>query len=588
MIQARPRAEPGHGAIDRRPARVYRAALMAELSATAAATRTGEVRIGDYLIERLGALGVGHVFGVPGDFVLGFFRMLDRSPLAVVNTCDEQGAGFAADAYARIKGLGAVCVTYGVGGLKVANTTGQAYAEMSPVVVISGAPGLQEQEDQPLLHHKVRFYDTQRLVFEQLTVASAVLDDPETACREIDRVLAAALTHKRPVYLELPRDMVDELASRPDAGEDGPAERRPAVDPLALRAAVDEVVERLRAARQPVAFLGVEAARQGLLDEAMAIIEQMGLPTAVTLLDKSAIGEQHPLFLGVYSGAMSRREVAEYVESADLLLLLGSLLTDVALGGGTARLDRSRFIHATDGKLVVAYHAYDDIPMADLLAALAGADLPRFAPSLPPPPRQEPWVARATPVTVERLFRRLGSFLTDDTVVIADPGDAMFGAIDLPVRRDHEFLANAFYASLGFAVPASIGAQLAAPTRRPLVLVGDGAFQMTGTELSTSIRFGLDPIVVVFDNGGYAIERMMVDGGFNDVLAWDHTRLPDLFGAGVAFDVRTEEELDQALEGARANVGSMCIIRVRLDPKDSSPATRRIAERFGRAAKDEG
>src|SRR5262249_48244441 len=146
---------------------------------------SADVRIGDYLIERLGALGVRHVFGVPGDFVLSFFRMLDESPLTVVNTCDEQGAGFAADAYARITGLGAVCVTYGVGGLKVANPPGQAYAEMSPVVVISGAPGLREQEDQPLLHHKVRFYGTQRLVFDQLTVASTVLDDPETACREI-------------------------------------------------------------------------------------------------------------------------------------------------------------------------------------------------------------------------------------------------------------------------------------------------------------------------------------------------------------------------------------------------------------------
>lgn len=541
------------------------------------------VRIGDYLIERLRDLGVGHVFGVPGDFVLGFFRMLDQSGLTVVNTCDEQGAGFAADAYARIRGLGAVCVTYGVGGLKVANTTGQAYAEMSPVVVISGAPGVREQEEQPLLHHKVRFYETQRLVFDQLTVASAVIDDTATACREIDRVLRAAVAHRRPVYIELPRDMVDELAPRSSVG---PVEAPPAPDPAVLQAAVDEVVARLRAARQPVAFLGVGAARFGLLDEAMVLIERMRIPTAVTLLDKSAIGEQHPLFLGVYAGAMSRPEVREYVESADLLLLLGALLTDVNLGGGSARLDRSRFVHATDGRLVVAYHAYEEVPLEQLLAALADADLPRFDATLPARPTVDPWVAGPVPITVRRLFERLGSFLTDDTVVIADPGDAMFGAIDLPVRRDHEFIANAFYASLGFAVPASIGAQLAAPGRRPLVLVGDGAFQMTGMELSTSIRFGLDPIVVIFDNGGYGIERLMVDGSFNDVLAWDHRRLVDLFGAGVAFEVRTEQDLDLALEGALAAPGTPALLRVMLDPKDTSPATRRLAERFGAAAQD--
>src|SRR5271155_4249073 len=164
--------------------------------------------IGQYLIERLYAHGVRHVFGVPGDYVLGFYDLLSKSKLRLINSCDEQGAGFAADAYARVRGLGVVCVTYCVGGLKVANTTAEAYAEKSPVVVISGAPGMGEREKNPLLHHKVREFDTQKRVFEQLTVASTVLSDPQTACQEIDRVLHAALRYKRPVYIELPRDMV--------------------------------------------------------------------------------------------------------------------------------------------------------------------------------------------------------------------------------------------------------------------------------------------------------------------------------------------------------------------------------------------
>src|SRR5580692_7835916 len=164
--------------------------------------------IGEYLIQRLHAHGVRHVFGIPGDYVLGFYEQLRRSPLQIINTCDEQGAGFAADAYARVRGLGALCITYCVGGLKVANTTAEAFAEKSPVIVISGAPGVGERENNPLLHHKVREFDTQKRVFEQLTVASTVLDDPQTALQEIDRVLGAALRYKRPVYIELPRDMV--------------------------------------------------------------------------------------------------------------------------------------------------------------------------------------------------------------------------------------------------------------------------------------------------------------------------------------------------------------------------------------------
>src|SRR5215813_9680317 len=187
--------------------------------------------IGTYLIRRLHAYGVRHVFGVPGDYVLGFFQQLVESPLQVVNTCDEQGAGFAADAYARVHGLGVVCVTYCVGGLKVANTTAEAFAEKSPVVVISGAPGMQEREKNPLLHHKVREFDTQKKVFEHLTVASAVLSDPQTAFQEIDRVLHAAMRFKRPVYIELPRD----LAFEPGIPHHKTAEIHERSEPRSLR-----------------------------------------------------------------------------------------------------------------------------------------------------------------------------------------------------------------------------------------------------------------------------------------------------------------------------------------------------------------
>ncbi|HEX6253504.1 MAG TPA: thiamine pyrophosphate-binding protein, partial [Nitrososphaera sp.] len=164
--------------------------------------------IGDYLIHSLQGRGITHIFGVPGDYILSFYDRLTKSKISVVNTCDEQGAGFAADAYARIRGLGVVCITYGVGALKVINTTAQAYAEKSPVVVISGAPGLKEQVKNPLLHHKVRDFDTQKKIFDQITVASTILGDLQTAAYEIHRVLSAALRFKRPIYIELPRDVV--------------------------------------------------------------------------------------------------------------------------------------------------------------------------------------------------------------------------------------------------------------------------------------------------------------------------------------------------------------------------------------------
>src|SRR4051794_33081653 len=231
--------------------------------------------IGEYLIEQLHAHGVRHVFGIPGDYVLGFYDQLSKSKLVrVVNTCDEQGAGFAADAYARISGLGAVCITYCVGGLKVANTTAEAFAEKSPVVVISGAPGVKEREKNPLLHHKVREFDTQKKVFEQLTVASTVLSDPQTAFQEIDRVLHAALRFKRPVYIELPRDLV----AVPGIPQHNTPETNERSDPHTLRAALAEAADMINAARQPIILADVEVHRFGLQDDVLKLIQKTNIP----------------------------------------------------------------------------------------------------------------------------------------------------------------------------------------------------------------------------------------------------------------------------------------------------------------------
>src|SRR5215207_4527069 len=543
----------------------------------------GMVRVGDYLIERLMAHGVAHVFGVPGDFVLGFMKELEDSPLTLVTTCDEQGAGFAADAYARLRGLGAVCVTYGVGGLKVTNTTGQAYAEESPVLVISGAPSLSERRRHPLIHHKVRTYDTQHKVFQQLTAAAAVLDAPEDALREIDRVLDAVLRLKRPGYIELPRDIVDywvpRLLPMPTPPE--------ASDPQTLAAALAETTEWIARAQQPVIILGVELSRFDLMEPAMRFVDRSGIPTTVALLDKSAIDERHPSFIGVYAGALGRPEVQEYVEGSDCLIRLGTLPTDINLGIYTAHLDPARCIDATRDRLAIGLHTYERVRLADFVDGLARADLPqRTVRDHPRPPAVdvEPTGSPDAPITVAGLFRRLGAFLSGDMIVLADPGDALFAAIDLPIYEARDFLAPAFYASLGFAVPAAIGAQLAQPDERPLVLVGDGAFQMTGMELSTCARYGLDPIVIVLNNGGYTTERLIIDGAFNDIQRWDYSKLPEVIGAGRAHRVEMVSDLDRALVDARRRDGQFVLLDVRPDKLDVSPALRRLGASLQQAA----
>lgn len=553
---------------------------------SASGSESGLITVGDYLIERLREYGIDHIFGVPGDFVLRFMSRIEASPITLVNTCDEQGAGFAADAYARMRGLGVVCVTYGVGGLKVTNTTGQAYAEESPVVVISGAPSMTERRRHPLIHHKVRSYDTQFRVFQQLTVASTVLDDPETACREIDRVLGAAWRYKRPVYVELPRDMVDAVVPYcPPPLTQAPE----ASDPQTLAAALAEATEWINQAERPVIVLGVEVDRFDLDETAMRIVEESGIPVTVSLLDKAAISERHPNFIGVYAGALGRSEVREYVEGSDCLIQLGTLLTDVNLGVFTAQIDPARCIHATRNRLAVGLHTYEQVRLADFVRGLAEADLrKRHVPNHPRPPVLEeiPMLdgAAQEPITIAHLIPRLASILTPETIVLADTGDAMFASIDLPVQEVRSFLAPAFYTAVGFAVPGAIGAQCAKPESRALALLGDGAFQMTGMELSTCVRFGLDPIVVVLNNAGYTTERLILEGAFNDLLPWDFSKVPEVLGAGRARVIETVGDLDAALEEATERDGQFFLLDVRLSELDVSPALVRLGEQLSKTA----
>ncbi len=535
--------------------------------------------IGEYLIQRLHDHGVRHVFGIPGDYALGFYEQLRHSPLQTINTCDEQGAGFAADAYARVRGLGAVCITYCVGGLKVANTTAEAYAEKSPVVIISGAPGMKEREKNPLLHHKVKDFDTQKKVFEQLTVASAVLDDPQTARQEIDRVLHAALRYKRPVYLELPRDIILQRGDTRHRTET----IHELSDPFTLRESLTEAVAMLNAARRPVILADVEIHRFGLQNLLLKLATKTNIPVAATILGKSALAEHHPFYLGVYEGAMGREDVRRYVEGSDCVLMLGFFMTDINLGVFTAHLDPVRSICVNSEKLSVRYHHFDDVRLKDFMAGLLKAPLRRRKlgkiPHPEPPPPFVP-ARSAKPITVKRLFQRLNSFLDKNTVVVADVGDALFGAADLYIRERTEFLGPAYYASMGFAVPAGIGAQLANPKLRPLILVGDGAFQMTGMELSTAARYGLNPIVIVLNNHGYGTERHIQDGPYNDVHPWRYHKLPEVLGSGHGCSVSTEQELDTALRAAAEQRDGFSLIEVQLGELDRSPALDRLASRL--------
>jgi indolepyruvate decarboxylase len=337
---------------------------------------------------------------------------------------------------------------------------------------------------------------------------------------------------------------------------------------------------RIAAAKKPVLIAGIELHRFGLQADALALAEVSGIPVAATMLAKSVVSETHPLYIGLYEGAMGRRDVTEFVEESDCVILLGTILTDIDLGIFTAKLDAGNSIFAASDRLRISHHHFDNVLLADFIRALVAAK-PRGAPrQLPPGPAEArgPYALQPdAPITTRRLVRRLDESLDDRTIVIADVGDALFASSELVIRGQTEYIAPAYYTSMGFAVPAALGAQMARPDLKVVVLVGDGAFQMTGMELSTIVRRGLPVTVIVLDNKGYGTERLILEGSFNDINPWQYQLLPQVLGGGTGWEARTEGEFDAAITRALADTTGMNIIRVHIGLEDRSTTLDRLA-----------
>ena len=534
-----------------------------------------------FLIERLKSHGVNHMLNVPGDYSLAFNKYVEKSDIELVGTTCEANAGFAADAYARINGLSAVCVTYCVGGFSLINSIGGAFAEKSPVIVISGSPGMKERTGDVLLHHMVRNFECQHEIFENITCANTVLRDPSRAAFEIDRVIEAALRYKQPVYIELPRDMVDKAISYDPYTVGTPANE--VSDPENLQEILGETLAWIKQAKNPVIWAGVEVARYGLGKKLMKFAEQTGIPIATDILGKSCISERHPMSLGVYSESISRPEVIEHFAKSDCVIMLGVMMTDMNLGFLPLRNKKRNTICATSRTMQIRNHTYTNVQFVDFVDGLCSHKFERReAIAVPGPTYSKKWEPiKGVQLKAERLMEKVNSILTEDMAVIADVGDSLFGALDITVHNHNQFLAPAFYTSMGFAVPAALGAQLANPKLRPIVLVGDGAFQMTGQEFSTLVRRKMNPIVIVLNNGGYGTERILLEGGFNDIQSWNFENMPLLVGGGKGAKVTTEDELEAALSQAVA-CHEPFIINAVVEQGDYTPALTRM---FSKLAK---
>lgn len=536
--------------------------------------------VGSFLFDYLYSKGVHHAFGIPGDFALPTFRWLDQSKIELYTLTHEPSVGFAADAYARVRGLGVACVTYCVGGLNLVNAAACAYAEKSPVLFISGGPSPNERRLDPLLHHKVRTFDTQKRIFDEVTCAGAVLLDPENAAQEIMRVVDTVIRECRPGYLEIPYDVVD-MSIKPPVLRNMPVQES---DAEHLEAALAEAADLLSAAKKPVMIMDVELARHGLTDIAVAIAEKLNIPIAATLLSKSIISEEHPLYIGVYSGGLSEPVCQEYVEGSDCLIMLGAFISDVFMGMNTAKIDRKHTILAGSEKLRIGLHRYDNVQFKDFLEGLRSRNIASKTFTNPYVLAEEKPLGsteRNEKLDSESFFRILGLTIDKDATVVCDTGDSLLGAIGLRTDQRNNFLADAYYLSMGFATPAGIGAMIANPKSRCYIIVGDGAFQMTGIELSSCAKYGMKPIVCILNNDGYGTQRHIIDGTFNNIHPWHYTKICELLGYGKSARVTTKGELEDVLKDATAK-DEMVVIEVVIPRDDCSRPLRRMATEMGK------
>jgi indolepyruvate decarboxylase len=601
----------------------------------------GDANVTTYLLDRLAEAGVDRLFGVPGDFTLAMLDDVEGHRVVEwVGCANELGAGYAADGYARMRGLGAVCTTFGVGELSAINAIAGAFAEHVPVVHIVGSPATATQSAGQATHHTLGdgdFGHFARMTAE-VTSSQAVLT-AENAAAEIDRVLRETLTESRPGYLLIPADVAKAPLAAPVSPLEVDAE---ASDPEALAELRGAVQAELEDASSIAVLAGILVHRMGA-EDALHELLVLGVPHAVSLWGRRVIDESSSHYVGPYIGAVSSPETRSAVEDVDVLITVGVQFTDLMSGFFSQHLPE-RTIEIGPRSVRIGDQAFESVAMADALAVVgdaladselvgdaddavdaadaasdseadaAGAAVPTDAGVSPDaavptdsagspdagvsPDAAAPTDAAVTaepaggpdaPLDQAALWDAVSAQLRSGDVVIADQGTAFYGMGTHRMPHGVTFIGQPLWAAIGYTLPALLGAALADRSRRPIVLIGDGAAQLTIAELGTLIRYRVPAVVVVVNNAGYTVERAIhgLTAEYNDIAPWNWTAVvrafdPDGFtravSARTAADVTGAFEQHDQLGGRR-----LTFIEAVVPPLDVPPLLSALAQQAGRA-----
>lgn len=533
-----------------------------------------------HVLARLHAIGVDDVFGVPGDFSFPVSdAVIEHPEMRWIGCCNELNAAYAADGYARIKGVGALSTTYGVGELSALAGVAGCYAEHLPVFHLVGTPNMAVQASRALMHHTFANgeYDQFRRMSEPVVCAHAVMT-PQNAAYETERLIFEALYHRRPVYMAFPAD----LANRPILGADEPL-RAVHSDPVALEAATDAIIAALDKAQTACLLIGKLVERVGLSDAMQAVVDRSGLPFSTMFMGKAVLDEQHPSHMGMYAGALMNPPLRDFIESCDRVLLIGARMTDLNSGAFTAHLDPAKMMSIGHHVTQVNGKTYGGVEMGDILTALAKrVAKPRAWKKYDPAPPDVPVGSGNDPIGADALYPRWERFFKPNDILVAETGTASMGLGFIRMPAGASFHNQTLWGSIGWATPASFGMAIAASGRRIVLVTGEGAHQMTVQEISQFGRHNLKPIIFVLNNNGYLIERLLCkdpDITYNDVAQWRYTELPHALGCDGWFVARvtTCGELDAALEAANSATTGV-YIEVVTDTYAASPLALKLHE----------
>ncbi|MBU6953524.1 alpha-keto acid decarboxylase family protein [Hahella sp. HN01] len=554
--------------------------------------------VADYLLTRLRQLGLGKVFQVPGDYVSEFMEALEKfDGVDAVGDINELGAGYAADGYARFAGIGAVSVQYGVGTFSVLNAVAGSYVERNPVVVVSASPSAQDRliirDKGVLFHHSTGNLNADKKVFEQVTVAAEVLSNAAEAPLQIDRALTAAISKRRPIYLEAWQNVWGEPCREPEH----PLRPQPPVsDRASLRAVVDETLQRLVNAKRGVIMLGIEIARYGLQEQALRMVEASGLPFTTTLEAKSVLDESHPQFIGTYAGAASCPGTREYMKNVDCILALGVIFTDDYLD--LMQSDFSEIILVNDEQVRVGYEYFRNVAMTDYIDGLSaqiksknGFPHPLIKVHLDDGECAGWNTELGAQLTYNIFFDQLTHFfqerrLQSEIELILGESSSLYVASNINGLPQNSFIADAVWGSLGHETGCAIGVAMASG-KRPYVVAGDGGFMMMCQSLSTLARNRINAVVFVMSNGVYAIEQAFVDikaftpegrfAPFDILPQWDYQSLAKAYGA-MGYRAQTIDELQKILLDVESLVDCPALVEIVIPQKDLAPQIRRLAK----------